>query len=154
MITYTKSRSHPGTAMRATFGVLVAALVWAACSSSPPPDANGPRPSKAPEVDRSVLTQTQFGAHQFNTAFDAVESLRSNWLKTRGTDSFQNPTQVRVYLDNVSLGDTATLRTIAINTIIYIKYFDGISATARWGLDHGAGVIFVSTRPQTSNPDK
>src|SRR5215467_12817246 len=84
MITYTKSRSHPGTAMRVTFGVLVAALICAACSSSPPPDANGPRPSKAPEVDRSTLTQTQFGAHQFNTAYDAVEALRSNWLKTRG----------------------------------------------------------------------
>jgi hypothetical protein len=29
---------------------------------------------------------------------------------------------------------------------MYMKYFDGISATARWGLDHGAGVIYVSTR--------
>jgi len=154
MITYTKSRTHPGTAMRATFGVLVAALSLAACSTSPPPDTNGPQPSKAPETDRSMLTRTQFSEHQFNTAYDAIESLRSNWLKTRGTDSFQNPSQVRVYLDNVSLGDTATLRTIAINTIVYIKYFDGISATARWGLDHGAGVIYVSTRPQTSDPEE
>ena len=101
-----------------------------------------------------MLTQTQFGEHQFNTAFDAIESLRSNWLKTRGTDSFQSPSQVRVYLDNVSLGDTASLRTIAINTIVYIRYFDGIAATARWGLDHGAGVIYVSTRPATSDPEK
>ena len=154
MITYTKSRSHPGNAMRATFGVLVAALSLAACTTSPPPDANGPQPSKTPPADRSMLTQAQFGEHQFNTAFDAVESLRSNWLKTRGTDSFQNPSQVRVYLDNSSLGDTATLRTIPINTIVYIKYFDGISATARWGLDHGAGVIYVSTRPQTSDPEE
>ena len=140
--------------MRARFGVLAAALCWAACSSSPPPDANGPQPSKPPEVDRATLTQTQFGAHQFSTAFDAVEALRSNWLKTRGTDSFQSPSQVRVYLDNVSLGDTATLRTIAINTIVYIRYFDGISATARWGLDHGAGVIYVSTRPASGDPEK
>jgi len=101
-----------------------------------------------------MLTQTQFGEHQFNTAFDAVESLRSNWLKTRGTDSFLNPSQVRVYLDNSSLGDTATLRTIPINTIVYIKYFDGISATARWGLDHGAGVIYVSTMPMSGKPEE
>jgi hypothetical protein len=140
--------------MRASFGVLVAAFVWAACSSSPPPDANGPQPSKAPDVDRSVLTQTQIGAHQFNTAFDAIEALRSNWLKTRGTDSFQTPSQVRVYLDNVSLGDTATLRTIAINTVNYIRFFDGIAATGRWGLDHGAGVIYVSTRPMSGDPEE
>ena len=141
--------------MRATFGMLATALLLAACSSTPR-DTGSPVPSKSVSDearDRTVLTQTQFGAHQFNTAFDAIESLRSNWLKTRGTDSFQNPSQVRVYLDNISLGDTATLRTIAINTVVYIRFFDGVQATGRWGLDHGAGVIYVSTRPMTGDPD-
>jgi hypothetical protein len=143
--------------MRRALGILATALSLAACSASPPPDTDGPQPSRAKSdgpVDRAVLTQTQIGAHQFNTAYDAIEALRSNWLKTRGTDSFQSPSQVRVYLDNISLGDTATLRTIAITNIAYIRYFDGIAATARWGLDHGAGVIFVSTRPQTVDPEK
>jgi len=149
------SRSHPGTAMRVAVGFVATALLLAACSASTPHGPGGPEPSKdaAEARDRTVLTQTQFGAHQFNTAFDAIESLRSNWLKTRGTDSFQSPSHVRVYLDNISLGDTATLHTIAINTIVYIRYFDGVQATARWGLDHGAGVIYVSTRPLTSDPD-
>jgi hypothetical protein len=142
--------------MRAVFGILATVAALAACSSPPPVDG-GPAPSTqgptAP-VDRTVLTQTQFGDHQFNTAFDAIEALRTNWLKTRGTDSFQTPSHVRVYLDNISLGDTSTLHTIAINTIVYIRYFDGIAATARWGLDHGAGVIYVSTRPNTGDPEK
>lgn len=140
--------------MRAALGMFATTLLLAACSVSPQ-GAGGPRPSKDASDgsrDRTVLTQSQFGAHQFNTAFDAIEALRSNWLKTRGPDSFQTPSQVRVYLDNVSLGDTATLRTIAINTIVYIRYFDGVQATARWGLDHGAGVIYVSTRPLTRDP--
>jgi hypothetical protein len=140
--------------MRATFGTLATALLLTACSA-PPRDPAAPVPSRgvsAESRDRTVLTQVQFGDHQFNTAFDAIESLRSNWLKTRGTDSFQNPSQVRVYLDNSSLGDTASLRTIAINTISYIRFFDGVQATARWGLDHGGGVIYVSTRPFTGNP--
>ena len=98
-------------------------------------------------ADRNVLTQAQLADHRFTTAYDAVEALRSNWLNTRGSDSFQTPSYVRVYLDNVSLGGKETLRTIAIGSINYIKYFDGISATSRWGLDHGAGVIYVSTRP-------
>jgi hypothetical protein len=142
--------------MRAAVGIMATALLVAACSTSPPA-AGGPVPSRDStdaSRDRSVLTRAQFGANQFSTALDAIEALRSNWLKTRGTDSFQSPSQVRVYLDNVSLGDTATLRTIAINTISYIKYFDGIAATARWGLDHGAGVIYVSTRPLGGDPDE
>ena len=98
-------------------------------------------------VDRNVLTKAQLADHRFTNAYDAVQALHSNWLNTRGSDSFQSPSYVRVYLDNVSLGTKETLRTIAIESIVYIKYFDGISATSRWGLDHGAGVIFVSTRP-------
>jgi hypothetical protein len=151
------SRSHSGLAMRAAVGIFATALLVAACSTSPPRADGGPVPStgttEAPR-DRSLLTRAQFGANQFNTAFDAIEALRSNWLKTRGTDSFQSPSQVRVYLDNSSLGDTATLRTIAISTIAYIRYFDGVEATARWGLDHGAGVIYVSTRPLGGNPEE
>jgi hypothetical protein len=105
-------------------------------------------------TDRNTLTAAQWGDHRFTTAYDAVESMRSNWLNTRGTDSFKNPSVVRVYLDNVSLGGKETLRTIAITTVVYIRYFDGLSATGRWGLDHGAGVIYVSTRPASvGDPD-
>lgn len=103
--------------------------------------------STAPIGDRNLITQAQLRDQRFSTAFDAVEALRSNWLNTRGPDSFRNPSIVRVYLDNVSLGDKETLRTIMVSTISYIRYFDGISATSRWGIDHGAGVIYVSTRP-------
>jgi hypothetical protein len=133
--------------MRSTFGRL--ALI--ALLSLAPLIGEGCRrvrsTESSPATNRNVLTLAQIGDHRFNTAYDAIESLRSNWLNTRGTDSFQKPSVVRVYLDNISLGDKETLRTIAIANIVYIKYFDGISATARWGLDHGAGVIYVSTRP-------
>jgi hypothetical protein len=103
--------------------------------------------STVPSGNRNILTRAQLGESRFTTAYDAVEALRSNWFNTRGADSFQRPSIVRVYLDNVSLGDKETLRTIAITSISYIQYFDGVSATSRWGVNHGAGVIFVSTRP-------
>ncbi|MEP6493468.1 MAG: hypothetical protein ABJF01_12365 [bacterium] len=103
--------------------------------------------------DRNVITQEQMAGSKYLTVYDAVQALRSNWLSTRGPDSFANPTQVRVYLDNTLLGGVETLKTITVSTISFIKHFDGISATARWGLDHGAGVIFVSTRPASAtNP--
>jgi hypothetical protein len=104
--------------------------------------------------NRSIITQRQMVENHFLTAYDAVESLRSNWLQTRGTDSFAAPSEVRVYLDNTLLGGVATLRDITASTVSFIRYYDGISATGRWGLGHGAGVIFVSQHPLSStNPD-
>jgi hypothetical protein len=96
--------------------------------------------------DRSVITRAEIASRHFNNAFDIVEALRSNWLLSRGPDSFQHPTSVQVYLDQMRLGGADQLKTIQTAQIISIRYYDGISATARWGLDHGAGAILVSTQ--------
>ena len=140
--------------MRSATGRLAVFVLLFACARSAP-NGGAAAPEGLPpgaRADRTTLTQVQMGNNRFTTTYDAVEALRSNWLKTRGPDSFSNPSKVRVYLDNVSLGDVETLRTIAVVTVVYIRFFDGISATARWGLDHGSGVIYVSTRPSASDP--
>ena len=98
-------------------------------------------------ADRNTITKEQLTKNHYSTVYDAVESLRANWLQTRGTDSFQSPSQVKVYLDNTMFGGIESMRNIATSTISFVRYFDGVSATARWGLDHGAGVIYVSSRP-------
>ena len=122
------------------------ALVAVAIACAKPPGASSAPTSRN---DRNLITQEQLRAQPYQSAYEAVESLRSNWFNTKGSDSFRNPTEVRVYLDNVSLGNVQTLRTIAVNSVSYIRYYDGLAATSRWGLNHGAGVIFVSTRPAT-----
>jgi hypothetical protein len=124
------------TAVRRWASIALLALS-AACASSGPHDQR--------RVDRNVLTREQMLEHRFTTAFDAVSSLRSNWLITKGTDSFQNPSVVWVYVDSNKLGGVESLRQIAPSTVVTIRYFDGIAATARWGIDHGSGVILVST---------
>lgn len=106
---------------------------------------NGPKTGDV--RDHGMLTKEQIAENHFNTAYDAVEALRSNWLRARGTDSFQTPSEVLVYLDNTRLGGTDTLREIAANTIYYMRFFDGVAATGRWGVGHAAGVIYVSTHP-------
>ena len=102
--------------------------------------------------DHGTLTKEQIAESHFTTAYDAVEALRSNWLKARGTDSFQTPSEVLVYLDNTRLGGTDTLREIAANTIVYMRFYDGVTATGRWGIGHAAGVIYVSTHPGGTDP--
>lgn len=105
--------------------------------------------STSPGVDRNLLVQDQFADRGFHTAYDVVEAMRSNWLSSRGPNSFQSPTQVQVYFDGVRMGGIETLRTIDVRPVTYMRYFDGIAATARWGLDHGAGAIYVSTHPMS-----
>jgi len=98
-------------------------------------------------VDRKLLTREQFADKGYNSPYDVVAALRANWLGTRGPDSFQSPSKVIVYLDGSRVGGIDALRTMDIRPVVYIQYFDGVAATARWGLDHGSGVIFVSTHP-------
>ena len=110
--------------------------------------ACGPNPSSGatPQTNQNMITYQQLQQHRFSDVYDAVEALHSNWLRTRGTDSFRTPSQVLVVMDDTQLGDVNTLHEINIKSVVYIEYFDGIAATARWGLDHGSGVIYVSTR--------
>lgn len=95
--------------------------------------------------DRNFIMRDQIMEHRFANAYEAVEALHSNWLRAKVTDSFQTPSEIRVYMDDTLLGGIETLRSINPNNIKYIQHFDGVSATARWGLDHTQGVILVMT---------
>ena len=101
-------------------------------------------------ADRNLITMEQMRERRFTNAYEAVQALHANWLQTKGTDSFNSPSQVQVYVDDTRYGGVETLRTITTNSISYIRYYDGIAATGRWGIDHGQGVIFVSTRPRSN----
>jgi hypothetical protein len=122
---------------RSALAATVAASV--ACTARPSSDA-------APAGSSDVITYEELERHRFTDVYEAVQALHSNWLIPRGTDSFRTPSQVTVVYDDTHLGDVSTLRTINIKSVVYIQYFSGVDATARWGLDHGAGVIFVSSR--------
>ena len=105
----------------------------------------GARASTPARADRSTITQEQILEHHFTNAYEAVEALHSNWLIAKVTDSFTSPSQIKVYVDNTFFGGTESLRTINPNNVRTIRYFDGVQATARWGMDHSQGVILVTT---------
>ena len=107
------------------------------------------RPSSrlAPSGRRDVLTEQDLRGAGFTTALDAIQALRGNWLETHGTNSLYTPTTIKVYLDDTQLGGVDELSSISISEVVYIRHYDGVAATARWGVDHGAGAIYVSTHP-------
>ncbi|MBW3630584.1 MAG: hypothetical protein KY464_14975 [Gemmatimonadetes bacterium] len=122
------------------FSLAVAlALVLSACASS---GARGPAQGRS-----DLLVEEQIRGQSYATVYDAVVALRPNWLRTRGADSFSSPTQIQVYVDNMRLGGVANLQQISTVSAYYVQYFDGLEASARWGLGHGSGAIYVSTTP-------
>lgn len=116
----------------------IAVLLASACAGGA--TARGP----ASQGLGDVLVAEQ--VRQFSDAFQAVQALRPMWLRGRGTDSIRNPSQVWVYMDNSRLGGVGTLRTISTLDIGEIRFYDGLEASQRWGIGHGAGVIALFTR--------
>lgn len=92
-----------------------------------------------------MILREEFLTLNASNLFDVVQRFRPQWLRPRGTDSINNPTSVQVYLDNQRLGGVESLRQISPVTVQTVRHFDGIEASGRWGLDHGSGVIFITS---------
>ncbi len=105
-----------------------------------------------PRRDFSMISHEDLVSTHYNSAYDAVQALHSNWLITR-PNSVQPQSQVLVYLDNVTLGGISELSNVPISGISYIRYFDAVDATTRWGLGHTQAVIYISTHPKGSAAD-
>ncbi|HET8655476.1 MAG TPA: hypothetical protein VFL93_08155 [Longimicrobiaceae bacterium] len=92
------------------------------------------------------ITYAQIQTSKYTDAYSIVQAMHSNWMRTRGPQTLngQDPV-VLVYIDNQLFGGVDALRYVQLSNVQFIHYYDGNEATARWGLDHGAGVIYVST---------
>jgi len=123
---------------RAAHVLLISLLFGSACATS--------KTSSKAATDHLLITRAQMQEHNFTNAYDAVAALHSNWLQKRGTDSFLTPGEVLVYFDETKLGGIETLRSLTSSSFQFIRFYDGIAATNRWGVGHGNGVIYVSSR--------
>ena len=119
---------------------LLLTLITAACASS----GSGTR-SEAGRTDR--ITQADIGQTAYADVYELIMARRASWLRPRGQDSLVgNSSQIQVYRDDVHLGGVETLRNIHPMEIEYVRYFDAVQASSRWGFDHGSGAIDVATR--------
>jgi len=112
-------------------------MLFAACVSRATQTTN--------RLDRTVITRDQMLEANYSSVYDAVAALRSLWLQPRGPDSFVAPSVVWVYIDGARVGDVGVLRTMQPRMVNTVRFYDGPSATSRWGVDNAAGVIHVST---------
>lgn len=94
-------------------------------------------------TDLNVLSGRQI-AH-YENALQAVKTIRSQWLRGRSPSGLvSRGGGVRVICDGMDVGGVEVLQSMSTEGIAYIRYYNGIEASWRWGLGHENGVIFVS----------
>jgi hypothetical protein len=103
------------------------------------------RGSEAGRTDR--ITQADIGETAYGDLYELILARRASWLRPRGQDSLNGRSSVvQVYRDDVRVGGIETLRYVHPMEIEYVRYFDPVQASSRWGFDHGSGAIYVVTR--------
>ena len=115
---------------------LCVVVLVAACQSAAPRETR--------RLDRSVITREQMLNGNYSNVFDAVAALHSSWLRPRTATQLASSV-VWVYVDGSRAGDVEVLRTIQPTLVNAVRFYDGPTATSRWGVDHASGVIHVST---------
>jgi hypothetical protein len=132
--------------VRRTLGAAMV-LGLTACASG----AGSSGAASGPRTSREILTTEQIQSTKYNNLYDVIQALRANWMNDRGKDTLRDggaaSSVVLVYLNDTKLGGVAELKAISPLEVSYIQHYDGIAAAGRWGLDHGKGVIYVSTHP-------
>ncbi len=115
-------------------------------STSGAPNVSLPAAKKV-RVDQQLITRDVIRSTQYSNLYDVVLALRSTWLRVRPAESFQGQSpRIQVYLDNQRLaGGADELKQMSPTNIESVRYFDPITASSRWGMDHGAGALYVVT---------
>ncbi|MEJ2186480.1 MAG: hypothetical protein P8Z36_11130 [Gemmatimonadota bacterium] len=127
--------------MRYRHGVLLVTLAAvAACASAGGPGNPGER--RSADVITAAEIQKVTG---LTTAYDAVQRLRPQFLRTHGRSTFVGSEGIVVYVDGMQRGGVDALRQIGINDVKEIRYVNARDATTKYGTGVNQGVIEVLT---------
>ena len=105
--------------------------------------------------DPNVITAEEIAANPTTNAYDLIQRLRPNFLRTRGAvhgaaapggSSGFEAVDVSVYLDDTRVGGSEQLRQMGTSDIREIRYYSSSEATTKWGTGNTAGAIQVITR--------
>ena len=94
--------------------------------------------------DPTVITAEELTRGQWSNAYDAVRTLRPQWLTFKGADTILGDQgEVQVRLDDTPLGGIASLRQVTSVGIASMRFVDGITAAGRWGGAYANGAILI-----------
>jgi hypothetical protein len=75
-----------------------------------------------------------------------IATRHAGWLAGRGPHEFPHRLHVMVYRDGVLIGGKAALRSIRADEVAEVRRLDPIEASRKFGLDHAAGAILITSR--------
>jgi Flp pilus assembly protein TadD len=132
--------------LKLTVGIAVALLAVSCASSGTPAQSDsGVRQASR---NRTVLSLDEIQQSAARDAYHAVQLLRPDWLRSRGSVSTRDtrPATVTVYVDGQRYGGASSLEQFRMGSFKEMRYYSGSEATSRWGTGHAGGVIYLTTR--------
>jgi hypothetical protein len=120
------------------------ALTVTACASTGNP--------RTTEASRDVVTSIEINATTANSAYDLINRLRPNWLRSMGPGSMGGGVRTQeivVYLDDSRLGGLDALRSLSTAGIRSMRFLDATRAATvlhNVGSEPIAGAIVISTK--------
>ena len=129
-------------------------LFLAACATTTPPAArssqDAPRvaPRRIPDA-RGPITAVDIAGTSATNVYDAVRTLRANFLHSRGITTLQRAdggAWPAVFVDGMYLGNVSELRDIPASTVHEVRFVSAADATVLYGMGYAAGVILVTTK--------
>lgn len=123
---------------------LLLALALPSCASSGRGESVG--------SDRSLLTQEEILDSGAQDVYSVVQERRPHWIRNRQAISLSGASPVEsvvVYFEQSRQGGPEVLRGMAVSGISEIRFYSGLEAQQRFGLDHRLGAIVVSFSNQS-----
>jgi hypothetical protein len=123
--------------------IIVLTIIISACASGGSRSATG-----SASGSRNVITSQQIEATGRHYAYEVVQQLRPEWLRSRGATSIMNSGTGMpvVFMNTVRHGNVDLLRSMTLPEIREIRYLTGPEATQLFGTGVSGGVIQVILR--------
>ncbi len=120
-------------------GLAIVVVAAAACTAMS---------SSSSGAARNVISGDELSATNSQTAFEALQMVRPEWLTGRGPVSLTNATEARpnVYMYGSRVGDLDYLKSVYVQDVAELRYWSTGEASARFGMGNPRGVIEIIPR--------
>ena len=129
-------------------GAIACASSGSAGATAEPQTAVVPVPNR-PRRDPNLITAEELASRPTLTARQAIEQLRPQFLRIRGTTTLGNAQTedvIWVYVDCTRMGTVEVLNNIGTHEVREIRYLNPSEATNRYGTGHVQGAILVTRK--------
>lgn len=124
-----------------TLSLMAASILVGACATGSGSQRSDTR------RDPNRISPEEIQTQATGTAYDLVERLRPNWLRSRSstlTGGVGGTVNLpRVFVDERDYGSRDSLRDFHMDSIEEIRFISGRDATTLYGTGYPGGIIFV-----------